>query len=95
MALLDDWMTPEQREQFAATCSFEVKGSHTGRRYRIRYGTASNVCELDDEGRPVVGWCFVPEGSLTAGDVMLAQKIAIETDEPATLAVARRFVVNV
>jgi hypothetical protein len=38
-----------------------------------------------------MGWCFVPEGSLVAGDVMLAQKIALETSEYAALAVARRF----
>jgi hypothetical protein len=25
-----------------------------------------------------MGWCFVPSGHLVAGDVMLAQKIALE-----------------
>jgi hypothetical protein len=38
--------------------------------------------------------CFVPHGSLVAGDVMLAQKIALETFEAGALSVARRFVPN-
>jgi len=36
-------------------------------------------------GRCVTGWCFVPSAYLVAGDVMLAQKIALETDEKAAL----------
>jgi hypothetical protein len=40
-----------------------------------------------------MGWCFVPKGSLVAGD--LAQKIALETNERAALAVANRFAVPV
>jgi hypothetical protein len=39
-------------------------------------------------------WCFVPEGNLVAGDVMLAQKIALETNERAALAVAYRSFVS-
>jgi len=50
-----------------------------------------NVCELDDAGLPQSGWCFVPNVHLVTGDVMLAQKIALETDERAALAVANRF----
>jgi len=89
--LLRDWLSPEQRAQFDANNYFEVAGSHTGRRYRIQYGTLSNVVELDASGQPAIGWCFVPERPLAAGDVMLAQKIALETDEAAMLAVAHRF----
>jgi hypothetical protein len=58
------------------------------------YGTATNIFEIDETGRTVVGWCFLPSGGLVAGDVMLAQKIALETDERAALQVARRFPVN-
>ena len=46
---------------------------------------------MDEAGNSKMGWCFVPKGYLVAGDVMLAQKIALETDELAALAVARRF----
>lgn len=54
-------------------------------------GTLSNVVELDASGQPAIGWCFVPDRALAAGDVMLAQKIALETDEAAVLALAHRF----
>lgn len=51
----------------------------------------SNVFELDEKMQPKIGWCFVPERALVAGDVMLAQKVALETDEAAVLALAHRF----
>ncbi|MGY3413816.1 hypothetical protein ACVWZV_009983 [Bradyrhizobium sp. GM5.1] len=34
---------------------------------------------------------FLPERALAIGDVMLAQKIALETDEAAVLAIAKSF----
>jgi hypothetical protein len=89
--LLREWLSPDQRAQFDADGYFEVTGSHTGRRYRIHQGTMSDVLELDEGMEPKIGWCFVPERALTAGDVMLAQKIALETDEAAVLAVAKPF----
>jgi hypothetical protein len=36
----------------------------------------------------VAVWCFGPQGYLPVGDVMLAQKIALETNEKAALQVA-------
>jgi hypothetical protein len=53
-----------------------------------------NIHELDGAGRPHVGWCFAPKGHLVAGDVMLAQKIALETDERGALAIANKFLVS-
>lgn len=38
-----------------------------------------------------MGWCFLPERALAVGDVMLAQKIALETDQAAVLAIAKSF----
>ena len=93
--LLKEWLSPEQRAQFEATKSFEVVGCHTRKRYRIKYGVVRNVFETDETGRPVMGWCFLPSGSLVAADVMLAQKISLETDERAALLIARRFPVNI
>jgi hypothetical protein len=89
--LLREWLSPEQRAQFDARSYFDVIGSDSGKRYRIRYGSATNVHEIDSVGRSTVGWCFVPAGNLIAGDVMLAQKIALETNEFGALAVANRF----
>jgi hypothetical protein len=89
--LLKDWLSLEQRRQFEAFGYFEVVGCDTGKRYRIRYGASTNVEEIDAAGKSKMGWCFVPKGYLVPGDVMLAQKIALETSERAALAVANRF----
>jgi hypothetical protein len=94
LRLLRAWLSPSQFEQFNAKAHFEVVGCATGTRYRIYYGTQMNVHELDDAGRPETGWCFVPQGRLVPGDVMLAQKIALETSEIRALSVAMRFVPN-
>jgi hypothetical protein len=91
IALLRQWLSPAQKTQFDASKCFDVVGCDSGRRYRISHGAGTNVHEIDDGGRPIMGWCFVPSGNLVAGDVMLAQKIALETNERAALEVANRF----
>jgi len=91
LTLLREWLSPAQRAQYQAKGYFEVIGCHSGKRYRIHYGTSMNVHEIDDGGRPRAGLCFVPNIYLVAGDVMLAQKIALETDELGALAVAKQF----
>ncbi len=91
LRLLREWLSPEQLAQYDAHRYFDVIGCHSGKRYRIRHGTATNIHELDDAGDPTAGWCFVPRDYLVAGDVMLAQKIALETNERGALAVARNF----
>jgi hypothetical protein len=89
--LLREWLSPAQLAQYDKHRYFDVIGCHSGKRYRIRHGTATNIHELDDAGDPTAGWCFVPRDYLVAGDVMLAQKIALETNERGALAVARNF----
>jgi hypothetical protein len=89
--LLREWLSPEQRAQFDAKRYFDVIGCDSGKRYRIHYGDTTNVHEMGDDDLPSVGWCFLPEGPLVAGDVVLAQKIALETYEHGALAVANRF----
>jgi hypothetical protein len=89
--LLRAWLSEEQRAQYDRDRYFEVVGCHSGRRYRIRHGTGSNIAELDDNGHPIFGWCFVPRDNLAPGDVILAQKIALETDELGALKIARSF----
>jgi hypothetical protein len=91
LRLLRDWLSPAQRAQFAETGYFEVVGGDTGKQYRIYAGTATNVCEIDEEGHPELGLCFLPAGDLPIGDIMLSQKIALESCESRALAVARRF----
>jgi hypothetical protein len=92
--LLRDWLSTPQREQFDTNEYFDVIGCDTGRSYRIYYDRAMNVHELDEAGRPKMGWCFLPKGYLVTGDVMLAQKIALETFEVGALKVAHRFTPN-
>jgi hypothetical protein len=92
LRLLREWLSPAQRTQFAKKGYFEVIGGDTGKQYRIYPGTSSNVCEIDEKGRPKLGLCFRTMGELPIGDVMLAQKIALENCESGALAVARRFV---
>jgi hypothetical protein len=90
---LKEWLSPEQFAQYDAKSYFEVTGCHSGKRYRISHSTTMNIHELDGAGYPCVGWCFTPKGYLVAGDVMLAQKIALETDERGALTVANKFFV--
>ena len=92
LRLMRRWLSPYQRAEFDHSGSFEVVGCDSGKRYRIYRGTAQNVFEIDDAGWLIVGLCFMPSGELVAGDVMLAQKIALEANESGALAVANRFV---
>src|SRR3974390_2677328 len=91
LQLMREWLSPEQRAEFDDSGAFEVVGCDSGKRYRIYRGTAQNVFELDDAGELKLGLCFTPYGNLVAGDAMLAQKIALETDESGALAIANRF----
>jgi hypothetical protein len=86
LALLRRWLSPEQAAQYNSQNHFDVIGSDTGTRYRIRHGQMVNIDQLDSAGNKACGWCFVPEGELAAGDCMLAQKIALETFETKILA---------
>jgi hypothetical protein len=88
VALLRSWLTSEQAEQWDTRGSFDVIGCDTGRRFRITRGTAMNIHELDADGGIAAQWCFAPEGKLATGDVLLTQKIALETMEQQVLALA-------
>jgi hypothetical protein len=92
---LRQWLSPAQRARLAENGYFEVVGCDTGKQYRIYPGAMSNVCEIDEKGHPRLGLCFRTMGELPIGDVMLAQKIALESCESSAIAVARRFVPNV
>jgi hypothetical protein len=93
ITLLREWLSTQQRRQLDSYDYFEVVGCDSGKSYRVQHGVCQNVLELDADGRPRMGWCFIPEGNLVPGDVMLAQKIALETDEWSALAIAKQFLV--
>ncbi len=90
-ALLRSWLTPEQNKQWTRDRSFEVTGCDTGTRYRITDLLSMNVLQLGPSGHAVAKWCFTPKGSLVIGDVLLAQKIALETMEMKALEVANKY----
>jgi hypothetical protein len=87
-------LTRAQRERYETCRYFDVIGGDTGARYRIRHGYQMNVELLDREGRRSQIWCFVPKHGLPAGDIMLAQKIALELFEPEAIRVAKKSYVD-
>jgi hypothetical protein len=89
--LLKEHLAPLQRKQYEKHGYFDVVGGKTGKRYRIRQGRQMNIEQLDRNGRRVCGWCFYPQGNLVSGDVMLAQKVALEVFEGDALRIANRF----
>jgi hypothetical protein len=91
MRLLKQNLTPGQLQQYSRYGYFEVIGGKTGKRYRIRHGRSMNIDQLDKNGRRVCGWCFFPEGNLVTGDVMLAQKVALELYESDALKTANKM----
>ena len=90
MQLLTRNLSLAQRKQYAMHGYFDVTGSDTGKRYRIRHGCLMNVEQLDPKGRCIQLLCFTPIGRLPVGDIMLAQKIALELFESDALRVANR-----
>ena len=85
MLLLLEHLTAAQRDQFAQRRFFDVTGGITGTRYRIRNTRPMNV-EVIRDGHCVNRLCFEPEGHLVQGDMLLAQKLALELFEIETLA---------
>lgn len=90
MRLLIENLTPQQRRTFERRRYFVVQGGDTGRLYRIREGRQLNIDELDALHRTACVWCFHPADALVLGDVLLTQKIALETFEEEALRIAYR-----
>lgn len=89
--LLLDNLDPSQRVEYERNEYFHCVGGKTGTFYRITQGRQQNVFRCSDEGDVLQGLCFLPQGDLVVGDVMLAQKVALELDEDAALKVANPF----
>jgi hypothetical protein len=89
--LLKENLSPAQLQQYRQHRHFDVIGGQTGKRYCIRPATSLNIDEYSAEAGKVTSWCFVPEGHLAIGDVMLAQKLALQLFEDDALAIAYRL----
>lgn len=88
-ALLQQFLSPAQREQFARSSAFTVTAK-SGRRYSLRRGWAGNVFLLDFHDRDVVRLCLHPETTIPRADLLIAQKMLLEADEDAFLRTANK-----
>jgi hypothetical protein len=91
LRLLEENLSPNQLEHFSKRRFFHVVGGTTGNHYRISYGTSMNVSQIDKNGFAVRRLCFYPQHALPEGDVLLAQKLALELFELDALTVANKL----
>lgn len=88
--LLTSMLTEDQRQSWRLNGYFEVIGSH-GTLYRLHRGIAGNVEWLTPDGESGGRLCAHPtmrESWLPTADVLLAQLLALRTDEREWLALA-------
>lgn len=86
--LLDEYLTVEQQKTYAFNGSIIVTGNKTGKKYEVHH---PSVYELDDNNERGDYFCFYPTGGLCSHDIVLAKKIALETNEEETLKIANRI----
>jgi len=91
LCLLRENLAPDQFTQYSEQGFFDVIGGMTGNRYRVAPGSSMNISEIDCEGRCLRRLCFFPQGALPDGDVLLAQKLALELFEGDALMVANKL----
>ncbi len=87
--LLRRSLTAEQRRELRQRKAFHVTAAD-GRRYRIENGSAHNVVLVDADG-DAIRYCIVfkDHEGLPNADLMLAQKLLLETNPAAFLRTAR------
>jgi hypothetical protein len=88
MRLLIENLSPAQRTQYETQGYFEVTGGRTGNLCRITQDYQMNIFEIGNNGKFRRSLCFAPKGGLVLGDILLAQKFALELFESDALAVA-------
>lgn len=89
--LLHQFLTREQRWSLRADGSFTVQ-AQDGNTYRVRYG---KTVQLIENGQPVMGYCIHPREPIPELDVMLIQKLLLETNLQYFLANANKTPLNV
>lgn len=83
MALLHSCLNDEQRDMLRTRKKFRIV-SNLLNIFEIRLFKTHNIYKLDLNGQAVENWCVLPKGDLALGDVLLAQKVWLETDEADT-----------
>jgi hypothetical protein len=86
-ALLRENLSPQQLEQFNRNRKFQVVGSSSGATYELNFVRSMGIYKIEN-GKRVEQLCFYPRDAGTLGDTVLAQKIMLETDEPAARKIA-------
>lgn len=84
-ALLWSYLSNQQRDQLFLLNYFVVKGSRSGKVYRIANAFQGNIIREDGHT-----YCLVPEEPMPQWDQLLAQKLMIETQEQRFLKLAAR-----
>jgi hypothetical protein len=96
MSLLLDNLSALQRETYKRDRHFIVRGSHSGKMYRIRDngGVIANVDVLSVDGRVEMRLCaHANTNEVPHPDQLLAQKLMLEHDEQTFLRIANRHAV--
>ncbi len=91
VALLLANLTAQQRRQYIRDRHFDVIGGTSGTHYRLWHCFQQNIEELDQDGRRRCIRCFHPRETLVVGDVLLAQKTALELFEPEAIRIAHCY----
>lgn len=86
--LLLELLTPQQKVELQRRNYFHVRVGAT--RYRITRGVAGNVLEVDNRSRIRFRFCAHPNENVPVPDVMLAQKLLIETEPERFFSLANR-----
>lgn len=82
--LLQEALSPKQREQYAQDGFFDLESIRPDgerRIYRIRRGRSRNVQQVSAEGRVLKTLCAHPVDNVPDEDTMVAQKLWLETRE--------------
>lgn len=88
--LLIEHLSPAQRAAYEKDRFFEVVAAKS--RYRVYHD--GGVRRLDEDGRAVTSYCIHPDEAIPAGDLALAKKLLLETDEAAFLRIANATVLG-
>ena len=82
-------LTPAERKTMEKMAALVVR-SQTGRTFRLRRSRSRNVDEMDADGNVIARFCIHPQDHMPHGDLLLAQKLMLETDEAEFLRIANR-----
>lgn len=88
--LLLEHLDDEQREEYRQHRRFHLT-SQSGRRYCLQHGRMHNVFQVDEHGNRLVELCAHVRDQVPDADNLLAQKIHLEHNEEAFIALANRW----